>query len=130
MVVKKAELKDEDLKVTVGADPELFLKDSEGKLVPAFLFVHGSKDNPEPISQEGHAIQHDNIMLEYNIPPCKTEDEFVKHNKFVLDYIKETICKPNNLTLSIEASAHLGEEYLTNPIALEFGELLPAIKVI
>lgn len=109
------------LEVTIGTDPELFLMNSDNKIVPAFLFVKGTKDNPEPISGDGHAIQYDNVMLEYNVPPCKTEDEFIKHNKFVLDYVKETICKPNGLELAIIASSHLDEEYLSNPISNEMG---------
>ena len=115
----KKELK--DYKVTIGADPELFLKDGRGNLVPAFFYIKGTKDSPEPISGNGHAIQFDNVMAEYNIPACKTEDEFVEANKFVLNYIEETICKPNDLTLSITASEHLGEEYLSNETANTFG---------
>lgn len=114
-------VKTKDLNITVGADPELFLKDKSGDIVPAYLFVKGTKDNPEPISGEGHAIQYDNVMLEYNIPACKTEDEFVNHNKFVLDYINEGICKENSLELSISASEHLKEEYLYHPISNEMG---------
>lgn len=112
---------DEHLNVKVGADPELFLKDIDGNIIPAFFFVEGTKEKPEYISGEGHAVQYDNVMLEYNIPPCKTEDEFVKANNFVLDYIKESICAPNKLTLSITASEHLGAEYLHHEIANVMG---------
>lgn len=117
--------REKDYKITVGADPELFLKDKDNNIIPAFFFVKGTKDIPEPISNDGHAIQYDNVMLEYNIPPCNTEDEFVSNNKFVLNYVRDTICKNNDLILSIEASAHLDEMYLANPISSEMGELLP-----
>jgi hypothetical protein len=107
--------------ITIGADPELFLKDKDGKIVPAFLLVKGTKEEPEPISEKGHSIQYDNVMIEYQIPPCKTEDEFVENNKFVLKYIEETICNPKGLKISITASEHIENEYLEHPIANEFG---------
>ena len=110
-----------DRNIKIGADPEVFIKDKDNKIVPAFLLVNGTKDYPTPISEEGHAIQSDNVMLEYNIPPCSTKEEFIKANNFVLNYCRETICEPNGYTLSIEASSHVGEEYLVNPQATEMG---------
>src|ERR1700745_1055626 len=107
--------------ITIGTDPELFLKDKNGNVLPAFLLVKGTKECPEPISEKGHSLQYDNCMVEYQTPPAKTEDEFVENNKFVLNYIEETIAKPNNLDISISASEYIDEEYLQHPIALEFG---------
>ncbi len=88
--------------IMLGGDPEAFYKSIEtGKFVPAYLVQKGDKYNPIPISDNGHAIQVDNCSVEYNFPPCKTAEEFVKENLFVQDYINRTICTPNNLTLEI-----------------------------
>jgi len=99
-----------DRNIKIGADPELFIKDRDNKIVPAFLLVDGTKDNPTPISDDGHAIQYDNVMMEYNIPPSSTVEEFIKHNRFVLNYIKDTICESKGYSLAIEASADVSEE--------------------
>jgi hypothetical protein len=120
MSLKDKETKAE-LKFTIGCDPEVFLRDNEGHIAPAFLFIKGTKDKPEPITDKGHAIQYDNCSAEYNVPPSDNVEEFIEHNKFVLQYLKDAICAPNNLTLDISPSVLIKEEYTQNPISLVFG---------
>lgn len=105
----------------IGSDPELFLIDYSGEIVPASNYIIGNKENPEKITDEGHAIQYDNVMVEYNIPPCKTSENWIKEHNFVLDYIKETIAEPENLSLLIVASKDITPEVAENPIAQVFG---------
>lgn len=127
-VVMKIKLKDDNLvkidvdKVTIGCDPELFLKSKEtGEYVPSFFVMEGDKDKPTDITKDGHNIQCDNVMVEYGIPPCKNEDEFVKHNLFVQKYIKEKVADPNNLTMVIFPSARFEEQNLLDERARKFG---------
>lgn len=109
-------------KVTLGGDPELFLKSKEtGEYVPSFFVMEGDKYNPTPISSEGHNIQCDNVMVEYGIPPCKTAEEFVKHNLYVQSYINEKIAEPNNLKMIIFPSARFEEQNLLDERAKKFG---------
>lgn len=109
-------------KVTIGCDPELFLKSKEtGEYVPSFFVMEGDKNKPTDITKEGHNIQCDNVMVEYGIPPCKTEDEFVKHNLFVQNYIKEKVADPNNLAMVIFPSARFEEQNLLDERARKFG---------
>ena len=92
--------------VLVGSDPELFLfSELENKHVTAIGLVGGTKNNPTPITNEGHFIQEDGVAAEFNIPPCATKEDFVKHINFVKNYIKDTIATPNRLVLSEQASA-------------------------
>jgi hypothetical protein len=55
--------------ITLGADPELFIK-NDTEIVSARFDKGGTKSSPKQISQQGHAIQEDGIMFEYNIPPA------------------------------------------------------------
>ncbi len=108
--------------VSIGSDPELFLRSLEtNKYVPAFKFIEGDKWNPTPITDKGHAIQHDNVMVEYNIPPCKTAEDFVKENNFVLDYLQRTICEPNKLEMVKFPFADFDEKDLIDERAVTFG---------
>jgi len=111
----------EELKFTIGCDPEVFLRDVEGNIAPAFLYISGTKDKPEPITSKGHAIQYDNCSAEYNVPPSDNVKDFIENNKFVLNYLKDAICAPNNLTLDISPSVIIKEEYTHTPIAQQFG---------
>lgn len=66
------------MKILVGADPELFMKDPKnGSFVSAHDRVPGTKW--EPFSVPFGAIQVDGTALEFNIDPAATVDEFVKN---------------------------------------------------
>lgn len=70
--------------IAVGSDLELFLYDNEkSKVVPCVGILDGTKD--KPFTPEGYAagfaIQEDNVMVEYNIPPCRTPSAFYKAMK-------------------------------------------------
>ena len=106
----------------LGSDPEILLFSVlENRPVTAIGLVGGTKDKPIPITSEGHAIQEDGVAVEFNIPPCKTKEEYVKHINFVKGYIEDTICKPNNLVLLKEASSEFTDEQLACKEAQEIG---------
>lgn len=108
--------------ITIGTDPEMFLRDSNtGKFISVVGLVGGTKKNPLPITNEGHAIQEDNCAVEFNIPPCKTAEELVKHITFVKDYISDTILKPKGLELAIQASATFEPDQLMTQQSQTFG---------
>src|ERR1017187_4640294 len=120
MSLKKSVGKKE-VKFTIGCDPELFLRDENNDIAPAYKYIKGTKDKPEPITDKGHAIQYDNCSVEYNIPPCNTADEFVENNQFVLNYIKDSIATPNNLKIDISPYVEILEKDSKHKIALLFG---------
>lgn len=104
-------------KIQVGADPELFLT-KDGKFVSAIGMVGGSKEKPKRIDKVGHAVQEDNVMVEYNIKPAANVDEFVKSHEFVLAYLRKNLPE---YQLDFSASAEFTPEQLENPKALVFG---------
>lgn len=106
--------------ITIGSDPEIFVQNSEGNVASAIGMVKGSKNNPHPIDDKGHFVQTDNIAFEYNIPPCKSEEEFTGSIHFVKDYL-ETIANANGHSLSPLASSEVEAKYLEHPQAKEFG---------
>ena len=65
----------------VGADIEVFLYDKEKRhVIPCVGVINGTKDKPfKPEGYvDGFALQEDNVMLEYNIPPARTEGTWYK----------------------------------------------------
>ena len=105
--------------IKLGADPELFLEKG-GQVVSAEGLVGGTKKSPRMISEEGHAVQEDNIMVEFNIPAASTVKDFKAGIKFVLDYL-EVFADVHGCTLSKKASARVDKAYLRTPQAKEFG---------
>ncbi len=105
--------------ILIGADPELFLN-HKGKIISAIGKIGGKKNKPKFISDEGHAIQEDNIMVEFNIPPSETEESFIGNINFVKDYL-ETAAKLLNCKLDIRSSAEIDPSELSHPKAQEFG---------
>lgn len=101
--------------ITLGTDPELFLK-KDNKIISAIGKIGGSKSEPQPISENGHFIQEDNVAIEYNIPACKTIEDWVFHHNFVKDYL-EVLVSGMGCELAIQPSATLDESELDNDIA-------------
>lgn len=108
--------------VMLGSDPELFLyNESLERFETAIGLIGGTKAKPIPISDNGHMIQEDGVSVEFNIPPCKTADEYVHHINFVKEYIKTTIAEPRGFILAKAASAEFTEEQLACKQAQEIG---------
>lgn len=105
--------------VTLGADPEVFLE-RDGQIISAEGLIGGTKYEPKLISDEGHSIQEDNIMAEFNIPPCDNAEDFVHHISYVKDYL-DMVARTHGATLNFSASADVAPKYLRTPQAREFG---------
>lgn len=106
--------------ITLGADPEIFIKDATEIVTAEGLTEGGSKYAPKPISDLGHMIQEDGIMFEYNIPPSKTKESWIENHKFCLDYLSELAAK-SNYSLANVASAEVNPIYLQTHQAKTFG---------
>lgn len=101
---------------TVGADPELFLFDEdEGIYVPVIGFLGGTKANPKPVSDSGHYVQEDNVMAEFNIPPCRNAGDFANNIFFTMGKIADII--PDTLKLKAVPTAEFQEDFLDDPQA-------------
>jgi len=108
--------------VTIGSDPEMFLYSNElNKHVPVCGLIGGTKHEPKPITNDGHAIQEDNVAVEFCIPPCKTVNEFVENITFVKNYIQDTILNEKKLTLDCVSSVEFTYDDLNSEQAQTFG---------
>lgn len=92
----------------IGADPELFVRDTDGKLVSAYGMIPGTKANPYQV--DCGAVQVDGMALEFNINPAKTFKEFNNNITTVLAQLKEMI--PNGYSFDFSPVAQFGQEYI------------------
>src|SRR5690606_13871584 len=90
------------------------------RIVSGIDLIPGDKNNPYPISDEGHCIQVDNIAWEFNIPPCKTAQEFSDNIQYVLNHLANDANK-HDLVLSTKSSDIIDKSELKHPSALVFG---------
>lgn len=96
--------------ITIGTDPEEFIYDkTKGRCISAEGMIGGEKDAPLLVGDRGHAIQEDNIMTEYNIPPVMSADDFVREIKFIRDHIINEVL-PYDMTLVSLPSASFTEK--------------------
>lgn len=107
--------------VTLGADPELFLQDANNRFISSIGKFGGTKETPRPLGNiKGMAVQEDNVAVEFNIPPDRTCNKFIKNIQTALHLIEEE-AKNLNLKLAIVPSAEFDAEQLATPQAKHFG---------
>lgn len=106
--------------VLIGTDPEAFVRIKEtGEIASAIGLIPGDKDHPHPIGEEGHAIQTDNVMVEFCVPPTNDAKKLYKDIQICLATIGAML--PKELEVVIQASAILDKKYLRNKQAKTFG---------
>lgn len=108
--------------VTLGTDPEIFLRVAKTKeLIPACGLIGGTKDKPLALG-DGYAVQEDNVMLEYNTPP--TEDPYAFVDR-VVEGMKRSMEKVNSLHPGLEFAPEnerlFGFDLLADEQAMQFG---------
>ena len=106
--------------ITIGTDPEEFLEDLNGNIVSAEGKLGGTKDEPKKLTKLGHAVQEDNVMAEYNIPPVTGEDEFVREIGIAKNLIEEEVLK-KQYKLVAKPSAELRPEEIYTEQAMTIG---------
>lgn len=106
--------------VLIGCDPELFLE-KNNEIISAVGRIGGSKHEPKFIDDEKKfSIQEDNIMIEFNIPPCNNVIDFVNNINYVKLHL-EMVAKLQDCNLNFEASSLIKPIYLKSKQAKEFG---------
>lgn len=96
--------------VLIGSDPELFVGNAQGVNF-AIGRIGGSKDNPRPCNFG--ALQEDNVLLEYNIDPCATPEQFRHHIKAVLEQGRDVL-REFELDVVRGLSSHIFSEETLN----------------
>lgn len=102
----------------IGADPELFLRNPYGKYKSAVGLLTGTKEEPTPIDEVGHAYQVDNVAVEFNIPAAESLNAFRSSIHKVLDHLRSIL---PGLEFSKESAISFPEEELQTPEAQMFG---------
>lgn len=95
--------------ILVGTDIELFLFDNKlGEIVPSVGVLPGTKENPyrPPSMEKGFAIQEDNVMVEFNIPPAGTYTKFGTNIKEGLVMVLTRLEKQYGSQYSLFTSSH------------------------
>jgi len=86
---------------TFGCDPEMFVTDPEGTVVPASeAGVPGTKDSPHKV--KNGAVQVDGMAAEINIDPAETWDEWNGNIVAVVKQLKAML--PTGFGLKVEPS--------------------------
>ena len=106
---------------TLGSDPEVFIvEETTNKVVSSIGIVGGCKAAPKPVGDApGFAVQEDNVLAEYNIPPTKSKDDFVAAIYLGLDFLTNVL-PPYHKPL-IKSSHRFEPEQLDNLRAKELG---------
>jgi hypothetical protein len=120
--VQSAPIAQNDVKIssiTIGADPECFIFNGDTPY-PIVGMLDGSKDHPL-IVKEGSAMVEDNVMAEYNIPPCSTAEQFIAENRFMLDEILKTVKHYGDFKLVFTPAVNFDPVFLQTAQASEFG---------
>lgn len=104
----------------LGADPEVFLVDGNGKYISSVGLIGGSKWQPLPIDELGNAVQEDNVAVEFNTPPCSTKEMFIENIRKNKDWIADK-ARSLGLSISITPSAQFDKDQLQTKAAQEFG---------
>lgn len=104
--------------VVLGSDPELFITDIQGKFIPAWNVLEGSKVNPKPLG-DGYFIQIDNALGEFNVPPASSKLEFIANIKEGLKRSSKEL--PDGYVFKIATSHNFTKEQLDHYMASQFG---------
>lgn len=103
----------------LGADPEIFLLYNDDIPKSAINIIKGTKEEPFKITNNGHSVQVDNVLLEFNVPPSSNPHEMNAHIDIIINWFKQNI--PKDTKLSIVSSLMFPESELEHEKAKEFG---------
>jgi len=109
--------------ITVGCDPEFFIRDEMGDTVPVCGLIGGTKDHPKPMEgmKEGFFVQEDGAAVEFNIPPAHTPAEFAENVTSALHNIQSILTK-KKLGATVLNSLALKNDWTTKfPNLLQIG---------
>jgi hypothetical protein len=115
-------------KFSIGADPEVFVATEDGTIISAEGLVGGGKFNPTEFDERGFFVLEDNVMLEFNVPPAESEEEFVDNILYAKDWIDMFLQVNGNQAAYHKVTNVFDPKYLKSEQASEFG-CLPDFNV-
>ena len=113
------------MNITIGTDPECFIYNTQThKVKSAVSIIPGSKEHPQNIEEfgPGFAIQTDNILAEFNVPPTDNIDDWVNNITKMKDYIRDFVKNIDpNFDILCAASQNVPKSELRSKQAKLFG---------
>lgn len=106
----------------MGCDPEIFLMNPTGKIIPSCGLIGGTKKEPKDIGK-GVKVQEDNVTLEFNCDPVEHEMDsglFVNSALNAFRHVNNYISKLGYI-YSQESSVKFSDADLKHPQANVFG---------
>lgn len=105
--------------ISIGTDPEVFVK-CDGAIIPGIGLIGGSKECPR--ETEFGAVQEDNVLAEFNIPPSGNSDEFLNNITLVMSDLNNILDQHNCCTEIVSSHEFDFETLLSyGPDAMQFG---------
>lgn len=89
------------ISLTIGSDPEIFVKDKAGSFKSAFGLIPGNKKAPHAVDKG--AVQVDGMALEINTDPAANENEFVNNINTVMSKLRSMV--PQDYELAVFPTA-------------------------
>lgn len=112
-------------KITIGADPELFIiNEKTKKVISSVGKIPGEKGNPYVADDmpAGFGLETDNILAEFNIPPVSDEASFVNNIEYMKGYIDKFVKNLDpDYGIFCAASKTVDKSQLQSPQARLFG---------
>jgi hypothetical protein len=112
-------------KVTVGADPEVWLVDiSTGKIIPSCGLIGGTKQCPLPLKKglaKGFTVQEDNVSVEFNIPPAHNLEQFCSYMSTATSALNEYLSSKGPYSFTIASQHQFKKADLNSDQAKLFG---------
>lgn len=103
----------------IGSDPEFGILDPDGNPIPSFIFFEGTKQYPEDMGN-GFSILKDNLLVEGNIPACKSKQEFIDAMKFLKGIIQIPLNRDGSALVSADILDY-HPMWINTPDGQEFG---------
>jgi len=75
-----------------------------------------------PSFKPGFGLETDNVLAEFNIPPCRTKAQFIYSMNFMKDFIRSFVKDVNpHYDIKCTASLRVPYDQLDHPEAMEIG---------
>lgn len=110
--------------ITIGTDPECFIFNTRThKVKSAVKLIPGTKEHPQRVPElgPGFAIQTDNILAEFNVPPVDNVNDFVNNINKMKEYLQNFVKQiDENYDILCAASQNVPKGELRSKQAKQF----------
>ena len=105
--------------LAVGSDPEFFVQDRGGEIIPSRGIIPGTKKKPRPLVWG--AVHRDNVACELNPIPASSETEFSSNFLNLKNEVEDKLLRNKCMSLVVKTSHEFSHEQLNYREAQEFG---------